>query len=135
MTEYLIDRADLYNQIKALADICGKVDSDLDEGRVELQQIRYPAGWTPRFGTIIYRLPPTFDREQPRAFMPIEMEYRGSSPRIKLDHRGPDHLAEHCIREWKGWTPGQDTVVTFTRYIYQSLKHPNSANPIQDHVG
>lgn len=62
---------------------------DLNEGHVTLEVVPFPQGWAPRTGAIVYDLPETYPQEQPDAYLPEQMRYKGSKPLIML-RSGPD---------------------------------------------
>lgn len=130
-----LDKADALEEIFALEDACQSIQYDLNRGIVKLEHIPFPAGWKPRTGSILYDIPDNYRQEQPRAFMPARMSYRGTKPMIMLmSHKPPAGFeesawAEHCIHKMHDWDARRHTLVTMTRMIKDSLKKPNSNDP------
>lgn len=127
----MIDKQRTKTEIRALADICQEITWDLDEGWIELHGIPYPRGWQPRTGAIRFELPDTYPVGQPDAYLPEDMQYKGSRPMIML-RRGPPRWRKHCIHDFADkLNPNYDTLVSMTRLIYRSLQQPNKHNPFK----
>ena len=127
-----MNKARVLREVKALRDVCRAVKYDLNNRYVILGDIPFPQEWSPRVGAIRFELPPNYPADIPRAFMPAKMTYRGRSPEIKLDHRGPDGWSAHCIHygSFKDqWVADRHSMVTLLRMIQQSLKNPNDGDP------
>ena len=125
-----MDKIRIKREIRALAEICPSVTWDLeDEGIVALEQWLFPPGWQPRTSAIVYDLPDTYPQEQPDAYIPEEMQYNGSRPLIML-RAGSDGWSKYCIHDLSdNWVPEHHSLITMTRMIKESLKHPNSQDP------
>lgn len=125
-----IDEVRVLKEAEALNDVCNNAFYDRDEQFVALEGFPMPRGWDPSRTAIIFDLPETYPGGQPDVYFPKEQEYRGTSPMIKLDHRGPPGWSEHCINDMDdNLVPEFHSLVTFLRLINESFKKPNKRNP------
>jgi hypothetical protein len=116
-------------EVDALEDVCPSVAHDLDQQFVALEMVPFPAGWHPDTGAIVYDLPDTYPQEQPDAYLPDNMRFEGERPLIML-RAGPPGWSKHCIHNFRDkWVPEYHSLLTMTRMIKESLKHPNESNP------
>lgn len=124
-----MDKIRVMQEIRALEDVSPSITYDLDQGFVALEMWPFPRGWQPRTGAIVYDLPDTYPQGQPDAYIPDEMRFEGDRPRIML-RAGPPGWSKHCIHDLEDeWVPERHSMITMTRMIKESFKHPNDSDP------
>lgn len=116
-------------EIEALEKLTPSVRYNLRQRFVVLELWRFPQGWKPSTGAIVFKLPRTYPREQPTAYIPDHMRYNGKKPIIMLRSTEPG-LAKHCIHNLRRkWVPEHHSMITMVRMMKESFKHPNSQDP------
>lgn len=120
-----MDRKRVMNEILALQEKF-PVEYKLDEGVVQVKQVRYPDGWTPQNGHILYELSEVYPRSPPWVYIPEQLSYDGrSSHKLRSDKSG---YSKWCI-DSLDWNPERHTLVTMTKLLLASMERPNADNP------
>jgi len=107
------------------------VDYDLEERKVVLEDLRFPAGWQPDAGDVLFKLPDDYPKSQPKVYVSGEMRYHGGRPENM--YRSRKGWAKWCIHQLK-WDRRRHTLVTVTRMLMTSLSDPNADNPVRNAV-
>lgn len=107
---------------------------DLKKGLVMIKEIDFPKGWSPKTGSILYKIPKIYPRSQPSAYIPSKARYRGSIPEhmmYKINaFSGREEWSKWCINKLD-WSPDRHTLVTMTRMMMVSLSHPNKDSVVK----
>lgn len=91
---------------------------------IDLVRFNFPAGWTPRTGTIKYDIPADYESSPPTVHIPADMQYQGQQNIRRKLWSPHDGYAKWCVR-FKGWDPRRHTLTTVTREMVGSLSDPS----------
>ncbi|MDY6771255.1 MAG: E2/UBC family protein [Candidatus Nanohaloarchaea archaeon] len=115
----------------------GGVRVDENAGTVWLDGYPFPDGWNADESTILFDLPDTYRSEPPTGvYIPDDLQYKGGYPMFvhEKSSAGPRGYNELCIHSrdlGEHWDPRRHTLITVTRMIDKSLRHPTTGYPWQ----
>lgn len=103
------------------------VEYDLEAGVVTVKQVRYPEGWQPQTGHILYELSDVYPRTPPWVYIPKDVRYTEgrATHKLRSDKSG---YSKWCI-DGLDWNPQRHTLVTMTKLILASMEEPSKSNP------
>ncbi|RKD86232.1 hypothetical protein [Halopiger aswanensis] len=132
--------ADVIVEIEELKAEIGKRQSarmnyDLTEGVVTIEQLTLPEGWENKHGTrhadMRFDLDETYPRSQPTVYISSDIRYEGTSPHVLYARSSaPPGFVKYCIHTLSDWDPQEHDLVTMFRILEVSLENPHSDNPL-----
>lgn len=126
----MIDKKRVKIELRTLAEICQELTWDLNEGWIEMHGLTFPPGWNPRIGALRFELPDTYPGNQPNAYLPAKMRYRGRRPHIML-RSGPPGWSKFCLHRLD-LDANFDTLVSLVRLIEKAVERPHSKTPTKN---